>query len=98
MQITVRNLMLHNGTSIHWHGIRQLNTNIQDGVNGVTECALAPGDTKTYTFRASQYGTTWYHSHFSSQYGDGVVGTIIIDGPATANYDIDLGSYTLQDW
>ncbi|ORY01053.1 laccase precursor [Clohesyomyces aquaticus] len=98
LRITVRNKMQHNGTSIHWHGLRQLNSNIQDGANGITECALAPGDAKTYQFRATEYGTSWYHSHFSGQYGDGVIGTIIINGPATANYDIDLGTYTLSDW
>ncbi|KAF2477734.1 laccase precursor [Lindgomyces ingoldianus] len=98
LRITIRNKMQHNGTSIHWHGLRQLNSNIQDGANGVTECALAPGDAKTYQFRATEYGTSWYHSHFSGQYGDGVIGTIIINGPATANYDIDLGTYTLSDW
>src|ERR1700742_777442 len=35
-----------------------------------------------------QYGSSWYHSHYSVQYGDGVVGTIQINGPATSNYDI----------
>lgn len=49
-------------------------------------------------FRATEYGTTWFHSHFSGQYGDGVIGTIQINGPATANYDIDLGTYTISDW
>ncbi|KAF2108380.1 laccase precursor [Lophiotrema nucula] len=98
MRITIRNKMQHNGTSIHWHGLRQLNSNIQDGVNGITECALAPGDVKTYQFRLTEYGTTWYHSHFSGQYGDGVIGSIQINGPATANYDLDLGPYVLQDW
>ncbi|EJD43440.1 hypothetical protein AURDEDRAFT_66659 [Auricularia subglabra TFB-10046 SS5] len=44
-------------TSIHWHGIRQLHNNINDGVNGVTECPLAPDDTKVYRFVAEQYGT-----------------------------------------
>jgi FtsP/CotA-like multicopper oxidase with cupredoxin domain len=97
-RITVRNKLQHNGTSIHWHGLRQLNSNTEDGVNGVTECALAPGDSKTYTFRATEYGTSWYHSHFSAQYGDGVVGALVINGPATANYDLDLGSYALSDW
>lgn len=43
-------------TSIHWHGLRQYHTNIQDGANGVTECPLAPGQTKTHTFRATQHG------------------------------------------
>lgn len=87
-----------NGTSIHWHGIRQLNTNTQDGVNGITECPLAPGDSKTYTFVATQFGTSWYHSHFSAQYGDGLVGQIVINGPASANYDTDLGPYPVSDF
>lgn len=69
-----------------------------DGVNGISECALAPGETKTYVFHCTQYGSSWYHSHYSSQYGMGVVGTILIDGPATDNYDIDLGTFPMMDW
>lgn len=70
-----------------------------DGVNGVTECPIpGNGGTKTYTFIANEFGTTWYHSHYSAQYGDGTVGTIIINGPATANYDLDLGTYPISDW
>jgi len=98
VQVTVKNSLQDNGTSIHWHGLRQLGTTSQDGVNGITECPLAPGDTKVYTFKATQFGTSWYHSHYSSQYGDGAVGAIIIDGPATANYDVDLGAYPVNDW
>lgn len=30
--------------------------------------------------------------------GDGVLGCIVINGPATANYDIDLGAYPVTDW
>lgn len=52
----------------------------------------------TYKFRVTQYGTSWYHSHFSSQLGDGLYGPIIINGPATANYDIDLGPVFITDW
>lgn len=98
IRVTVRNMLQHNGTSIHWHGFRMLNKVIQDGTNGVTECAIAPGDVKTYQFQATEYGTTWYHSHFSHQYGDGVVGTVQINGPATSNYDIDLGVMPMTDW
>ena len=98
VSVTVKNSLPNNGTSIHWHGVRQLNTNTQDGTNGLTECPLAPGDTKTYSFKATQYGTSWYHSHFSSQYGDGVFGGVVFEGPATSNYDLDLGVYTIQDW
>lgn len=98
IQVTLKNSVLVNGTGIHWHGIRQLGSCPQDGVPGITECPLAPGDTKTYTFKATQFGTTWYHSHFSSSYADGAFGAVVIDGPASSNYDYDLGPYTINDW
>jgi len=66
--------------------------------NGITECPIPPGGTKVYTFRAEQYGSSWYHSHFSSQYANGVVGTIQIDGPASLPYDVDLGVFPITDW
>ena len=28
---------------------------------------MKPGQTGTYRFRATQYGSTWYHSHYSLQ-------------------------------
>ncbi|KAF7883499.1 uncharacterized protein EAF02_005419 [Botrytis sinoallii] len=96
--IHVTNNLEYNGTSIHWHGIRQLGSLEYDGVPGVTQCPIAPGDTLTYKFQATQYGTTWYHSHFSLQYGDGLFGPLIINGPATADYDEDVGAIFLQDW
>lgn len=96
--INVKNSMQHNGTSIHWHAVRQYHSTGEDGVNGVTECALAPGDSTTYAFQVSQFGTSWYHAHFSSQYGDGVVGPMVFEGPATSNYDEDLGPYMVNDW
>jgi len=58
--VNVKNSLQHNGTSIHWHGMRMLNTGHQDGVNGVTECPIAPGDTRQYRLRATQHGTSWY--------------------------------------
>lgn len=98
LKITVINKLPDNGTSIHWHGLRQLHSNQMDGTNGITECPIAPGETKTYVFKCTAYGTSWYHSHYSVQYGDGLVGTIIINGPASANYDKDLGAIPLTDW
>lgn len=96
--VNVKNSMKDNGTGIHWHGIRQLNSCQHDGVPGITECPIAPGKTRQYRFKATQFGTTWYHSHWSAQYGDGVLGTMIIDGPATANYDEDLGVLPITDY
>jgi FtsP/CotA-like multicopper oxidase with cupredoxin domain len=37
-------------------------------------------------------------SHWTAQYGDGIVGPIIIDGPASAQYDEDLGALPITDW
>lgn len=50
------------------------------------------------TLEPLEYGTSWYHSHFSLQYADGLYGPILINGPATANYDVDLGHVMLGDW
>ncbi|KAH8880656.1 laccase [Thozetella sp. PMI_491] len=98
VKITVTNYLRFNGSSIHWHGIRMLNNNLNDGVNGVTQCPIPPNSSMTYTFRAEQHGTTWYHSHYSTQYVNGVLGTIQINGPASAPYDEDLGVFPVSDW
>ncbi|KXJ94871.1 Cupredoxin [Microdochium bolleyi] len=97
-RITVKNSLENlNGTSIHWHGIRQLNTNWMDGVSGVTECPTPPGESFTYVWKAEQYGVSWYHSHFSLQYADGLVGALKINGPSSMNFDEDLGPVLLTD-
>jgi len=98
LKITVINKLRANGTGIHWHGIRHQNNNINDGVSGVTECPIPPGGSKIYSFLATQYGSSWYHSHYSAQYANGVAGSIVIRGPASAPYDIDLGAFPITDW
>ncbi|KAH7057218.1 multicopper oxidase [Macrophomina phaseolina] len=72
-------------------------TNQTDGVISITQCPTAPGENYTYTWRAEQYGTTWYHSHFALQAWEGVFGGIKINGPASANYDYDLGHVFLHE-
>ncbi|OXV10631.1 hypothetical protein Egran_01608 [Elaphomyces granulatus] len=100
IKVHVTNKLRFNGTSIHFHGIRMLHNVQNDGVNGVTQCPIAPGDTYTYEFHASQYGSSWYHSHYSLQYGDGAVGPITIHGPATADFDSNeaFKPLLLTDW
>ncbi|KAL3469804.1 laccase [Aspergillus californicus] len=87
-----------NGTSVHFHGIRQYYTNPMDGVVSITQCPTAPGSTITYKWRAMQYGTTWYHSHIGLQAWEGLFGGIVIHGPASENYAEDLGVMLLSDW
>ncbi|GME26721.1 putative multicopper oxidase protein [Neofusicoccum parvum] len=96
--VHVTNSMENNGTGIHWHGIRQNNTNWMDGVPSITQCPIAPGESMTYTWRATQYGSSWYHSHFSLQAWVGVFGPMVIHGPASGNYDEDMGPVVLSDW
>ncbi|KAM0554812.1 hypothetical protein ACHAPJ_006545 [Fusarium lateritium] len=98
IKVTVHNDLKYNGTTIHWHGLRQLESFEMDGVNGVTQCPIAPGDSYTYTFRAVQYGTSWYHSHYSLQYADGLAGPITIYGPSSDNFDEGRNPILITDW
>ncbi|KAB8233985.1 multicopper oxidase [Aspergillus alliaceus] len=87
-----------NGTSIHFHGIRQNYTNPSNGVVSITQCPTAQKSTITYKWRVIQYCSTWYHSRIGLQAWRGVFGTIKINGPASANYNEDKGFVVLNDW
>ncbi|PMD54496.1 multicopper oxidase [Hyaloscypha bicolor E] len=92
---------LSNGTSMHWHGFYQNGTNWMDGTVGITQCAIPPGESFLYDFTVKQFGTYWYHSHFSSQYTDGLVGPFIVHSPEESKiqemYDYDQ-VVLLQDY
>lgn len=65
-------------TSIHWHGIFQRGSAYADGPVGVTQCPITPGNSFLYDFRVpDQAGTFWYHSHYLSQYCDGLRGAFV---------------------
>ncbi|MCC6707824.1 MAG: multicopper oxidase domain-containing protein [Gammaproteobacteria bacterium] len=49
--------------TIHWHGLLQRGTWQNDGVPGVTQEAIKPGEDYTYHFVAAPSGTMWYHCH-----------------------------------
>lgn len=98
VKVHLTNSLANNGTSLHFHGIRQNYTNSMDGVASITQCPTAPGESITYTWRATQYGSSWYHSHYDLQAWEGVLGGIVINGPSTANFDTDLGMLFLNDW
>ncbi|KAF5341060.1 hypothetical protein D9611_005950 [Ephemerocybe angulata] len=92
-------------TSIHWHGIFQRGSAYADGPVGVTQCPITPGNSFLYDFRVpDQAGTFWYHSHYLSQYCDGLrgafVGTIATIPTEDCDYDIDDEStiLTVGDW
>lgn len=60
IQLTNNTTLPH---TIHWHGINQINSWQMDGVPGVTQKAIQPGETFTYKFNADRPGTLWYHCH-----------------------------------
>ncbi|KZE43128.1 copper oxidase [Brevibacillus parabrevis] len=84
--------------TIHWHGI-DIDAAV-DGVAGVTQDAVKPGETYTYAFNADQLGTYWYHSHQNSalQTERGLFGSIIVE-PAQPKviYDKDY-AIALHEW
>ena len=98
LEVTVTNDLQFNGTTVHWHGVRQLHTMQMDGVNGVTQCPIAPQTNYTYRFNVSQYGSSWYHSHYSLQYPDGLAGPMTFHGPSAANYEEALPPFLISDW
>jgi FtsP/CotA-like multicopper oxidase with cupredoxin domain len=93
---------LPNATTLHWHGMFQNRTNWMDGTSGVTQCPVPPGKSFIYNFTVeNQFGTYWYHAHFSTQYTDGIIGPLIIHAPEEAQtrqlYDYDQ-VVMMQDW
>ncbi|KAI0475847.1 multicopper oxidase [Xylariaceae sp. FL0804] len=103
IEVTVNNEILEGppepeGTTMHWHGFLQTRTPWWDGTPGVDQCPIAPGKSMTYKIRAELYGSSWYHSHYSSQWSGGLFGPIVVYGPTNLAYDIDLGPVMVNDW
>ena len=67
LEVTLRNRDVARGVTLHWHGYDV--PNAQDGVPGVTQSAVLPGQEFIYRFRADQAGTYWYHTHAVSDIG-----------------------------
>jgi FtsP/CotA-like multicopper oxidase with cupredoxin domain len=65
-------------TSVHWHGI--ILPNGMDGVGGLNQAAIQPGETFRYEFTLKQHGTNMYHSHHDemTQMAMGLMGMFII--------------------
>jgi FtsP/CotA-like multicopper oxidase with cupredoxin domain len=65
-------------TTIHWHGI--ITPNGMDGVGGLTQKAVPPGETYVYEFTVWQHGAFMYHAHHDemTQMALGLLGMFII--------------------
>jgi len=87
-------------TTIHWHGVDV--PNAMDGVPGITQKPVRPGETFVYEFEARPAGTRWYHTHVQEhrQMDLGLVAPLIIEtdqGSAPMGYDRDV-TLVLDDW
>lgn len=55
-----------NNITIHWHGVRQLQSGWADGPAYITQCPIQTGQSYVYNFTISgQRGTLFYHAHIS---------------------------------
>jgi FtsP/CotA-like multicopper oxidase with cupredoxin domain len=84
-------------TSIHWHGIRI--DNAMDGVVGLTQDAVAPGQGFDYRFTCPDAGTYWYHSHNQSweQVARGLYGVLIVEEETPPPVDREI-TLVIDDW
>jgi FtsP/CotA-like multicopper oxidase with cupredoxin domain len=84
-------------SSIHWHGIRLPND--QDGVPYLVQQPVDPGGSFTYDFTPPDTGTFFFHTHCNTveQMGRGLMGILIVEGDAVADYAADE-VVLLRDW
>lgn len=84
-------------TTIHWHGVRV--PNAMDGVPGVTQEPVQPGESFVYEFTPKDAGTFWFHPHFQSseQVERGLYGVLIVDDQYSDQYSQDI-VWVLDDW
>jgi len=97
VRVVVKN-ELNEPTTVHWHGIEV--PNAMDGVPGVTQEPIQPGESYTYEFVAKPAGTFMYHSHFDGdiQVMAGLYAPFIIQPrDATARPDVDV-MLMISEW
>jgi FtsP/CotA-like multicopper oxidase with cupredoxin domain len=84
-------------TTIHWHGVR---VPIEmDGVPGISQAEMKPGDAFTYDFTVRDAGLYWYHPHVMSaaQVGFGLYGALLVEDPADGVNVADELTLVLSD-
>lgn len=86
-------------TTVHWHGV--LLSSGMDGVGGLSQKAIQPGETYMYEFTLRQHGTLMYHSHHDemTQMGLGMTGMIVVHprNPKGPRPDRDF-ALLLHEW
>lgn len=86
-------------TTVHWHGV--LLPSGMDGVGGLSQRAIRPGETFKYEWTFRQHGTFMYHSHHDemTQMGMGLMGMIVVHPrkPVGPRPDRDF-VFMLSEW
>ncbi|MEO6420387.1 MAG: copper oxidase [Polyangiaceae bacterium] len=84
-------------TSVHWHGL--LLPNGMDGVSGLNQPHIEPGETYVYEFTLRQHGTQMYHPHSDEmvQMALGMMGFFIIHPRVPEHVDRDF-AIMLNEW
>lgn len=86
-------------TTLHWHGL--LLPSGMDGVGGLSQPHIQPGETYMYEFTLQQHGTHMYHPHADEmvQLAMGMMGLFIIHprAPVTPAVDRDY-ALLLHNW
>ncbi len=67
---------LPESTSMHWHGFEDRIGD--DGMPGISQAPVKPGETFIYNFDIKQEGTYFYHSHMAMQEMAGMLGAFIM--------------------
>jgi manganese oxidase len=87
-------------TTVHWHGV--FLPNGMDGVGGLTQVPIAPGQTYRYAWTFRQHGTFMYHSHHDemTQMAMGLMGMIVVHPRVPdATYAVDRDfCLLLSEW
>ncbi len=89
---------LPEATSLHWHGV--LLPSGMDGVSGLNQPKIEPGETYAYEFTLRQHGTQMYHPHAdeTTQMALGMQGFFIIHPKREAKpIDRDFAIF-LHEW
>ncbi|MEW9552384.1 multicopper oxidase family protein [Nonomuraea sp. NPDC050783] len=79
LEVTLLNTDVKEGVTLHWHGVDV--PNAEDGVPGVTQEAVMPGQKHVYRFVPNRTGTFWYHTHRASSLTveRGLFGSLIVE-------------------
>jgi FtsP/CotA-like multicopper oxidase with cupredoxin domain len=81
--------------AVHWHGVRV--PNAMDGVAGLTQPAVAPGDSFDYRFTPPDAGTYWYYTPSRFIEDRALHGLLIVDETEQVDVDRDV-ALILDAW